>query len=171
MENMPWVFCGRRERHHAHGVTCPGTGTCGNRDTHDEHLVLEGSLAPFWCAGSRIRLYREKHVTTDGRKLLDTVWADEPLPLMTTDETVDDRVGHFGTMIVGMVTAIRRESATGWVTGLIRTEGFNPTGLCAEADFDQIGEPEIVNDVQVITGARLRAVTLGHKPCWDEMVP
>lgn len=49
MENMPWVYCGRTERHPAHGPTCPGSGLCAVTDDHPQHLVLEGSLAPFWC--------------------------------------------------------------------------------------------------------------------------
>lgn len=49
MENMPWVFCGAQERHHRHGTVCPGTGLCARTEDHKQHLVLEGSLAPFWC--------------------------------------------------------------------------------------------------------------------------
>jgi hypothetical protein len=165
MENQPWVFCDRMETHTAHGPTCPGTGNCGSRDTHEPHLVLTGSLAPFWCFGMRIRLYREKHVTTDRRQLLDTTWADEPLPVLVSN----DQTGHDGAMIVGTLTAIRRDVETGWVTGLVETGRLNPTGLHAEADFDSIGDPEEVGDVLVMVGARLRAVTLGDRPTWHEM--
>jgi len=167
-----WVFCGRREPHPAHGVVCPGTGKCGDWQVHDEHLVLTGSLAPFWCAGSRIRLYRERHVTTEeggGRKLLQTTWADEPLPVLIAQ---DDAEGHDGAEVVGKIENLHRESGTGWVTGLLTLarEGkmHSPIGLAAEADFDG-GEVADVDGVMVATGARLRAVTLGRRPCWDEM--
>jgi hypothetical protein len=25
------------------------TGLCANKEDHEAHLVLEGSMAPFWC--------------------------------------------------------------------------------------------------------------------------
>jgi hypothetical protein len=164
-----WVFCGRMEKHPGHGPTCPGTGKCGDRAVHEPHLVTDGSLAPFWCFGDRIRLYREKHVTVDQRKLLDTTWADEPLPLLMSQ----DGDGHDGAELVGRVDDVRREQDTGWVTGLVTLDkGRALSGLAAEADFDQVEylDPrETPADVLVTTGARLRAVTLGQNPCWDEM--
>lgn len=48
-DGHPWVFCGRQEEHLGHGATCPGTGLCANKHDHRQHLVLSGSLAPFWC--------------------------------------------------------------------------------------------------------------------------
>ncbi len=165
-----WVFCGRNEKHPAHGPTCPGTGKCGDRAVHEPHLVTDGSLAPFWCFGMRIRLYREKHVTVDQRKLLDTTWSDEPLPVLMAD---GDRDGHDGAELVGRVDAVQRERDTGWVTGLLTMIENRPvTGLAAEADFDQVDyvDPrETPDEVLVTAGARLRAVTLGKNPCWDEM--
>jgi hypothetical protein len=168
---VPWVFCGRRERHPGHGPTCPGTGKCGDRAVHEPHLVTDGSLAPFWCFGDRVRLYREKHVSVDGRTLLDTVWADEPLPLLMVEHRDDgDQTGHFTAVLVGRVESIQRERDTGWVTGLVTLDKPQSlTGWTAEADFDHVEDFEEVNGVLVTTGARLRAVTLGHRPCWDEM--
>jgi hypothetical protein len=49
MENQPWVFCGREGQHTAHGTVCPGTGLCAQKDDHPPHLVVTGSLAPYWC--------------------------------------------------------------------------------------------------------------------------
>ena len=53
MEDQPYVFCGREEKHVAHGTTCPGTGMCNERETHEPHLRTDGSLAPYWCFGER----------------------------------------------------------------------------------------------------------------------
>lgn len=162
-EGTPWVFCDRMERHTAHGTTCPGTGRCGERSVHEPHLVVDGSLAPYWCFGHRIRLYREKHPTTDERLLRETVWADEPLPVMGG--------GVMDGAIVGTLTAVRRDSASGWVSALMEivASGVYPAGMHAEADFDQVEYETRDDGVQVTTGARLRAVTLGDRPCWDEM--
>jgi hypothetical protein len=169
MENQPEVFCGRNEKHIAHGPTCPGTGACGSRDTHEPHLVLEGSLAPYHCFGDRVRLYREKHVTVDGRKLLDTVWPEDPVPLLAVDD-IDDRIGHHGASLIGKVEGVRREPDTGWVTGLVITR-MHVSGLAAEADFvlDTFTPDPKIPDVMVATGARLAAVTIGDRPTWDEM--
>jgi hypothetical protein len=164
-----WVFCGRMEKHPGHGPTCPGTGKCGDRAVHEPHLVTDGSLAPFWCFGDRIRLYREKHVTNDQRKLLDTTLADEPLPLLMSQ----DGDGHDGAELVGRIDAMQRERDTGWVTGLVTLDKPRSlSGLSAEADFDQfelVDPRETTTDVMVSSSARLRAVTLGTNPCWDEM--
>jgi hypothetical protein len=166
-----WVYCGRNEKHPGHGPTCPGTGKCGDRAVHEPHLVTAGSLAPFWCFGMRIRLYREKHVTTDQRKLLNTTWADEPLPVLMAQDGDGD--GHDGAELVGRIDALQRERDTGWVTGLLTMIENRPvSGLAAEADFDQfelVDGREKPTDVMVSSSARLRAVTLGQNPCWDEM--
>lgn len=80
----------------------------------------------------RARLYREDHDTNDGRRLIQTTWADEPLPLLRMPPVSDPAHGHSGAQIIGKVTDIQREDE-GWIT------------------------------------ARLRAVTLGTRPCWDGM--
>lgn len=171
MSDQRWVFCGRMERHVGHGRVCPGTGKCGTNDTHEPHLVTEGSLAPYWCFGDRIRLYREKHVTIDGRKVIGSYWQDEPLPVTARLQPNDvwDRV-------VGQITEVQRDRSTGWVTGLLTmaTRAVQPSGLAAEATFDRLREdPEtegVDGDVLVIINPRFRGIMLGEKPTWDDMV-
>jgi hypothetical protein len=172
---MPWVFCGRWEHHPAHGHTCPGTGKCGHGKTHDAHLVLEGTLQPYWCFGSRIRLYREGKVTNDGRKLLNTTWRAEPLPVMMMNQTRDDQSGHDWVTVVGKLTEVRKEPSTGWVTGLLTLDKpRNVSGMAAEADFVSYEPSKIpgktdTDDVLVMTNAKLHGVTLGEHPTWDGM--
>lgn len=114
----------------------------------------------------RARLYREDHDTTDGRRLERTVWADEPLPLLILREPDPKVGGHYGSVVCGKVTDLRREDE-GWVTGELHTE--EPlTGLACEADFQGGGNHEW-QDTHISVGARLRAVTLGTRPTWDGM--
>lgn len=116
----------------------------------------------------RIRLYREGTPTIDGRLLVETTWAPEPIPLLIqTQRGVTD---HWDTKIIGTVEHIRRGLRDGWVTGVIKTPA-DPKGLFAEADFDvvEINEELSTETITVINSARLRAVTLGMRPAWKEM--
>lgn len=117
----------------------------------------------------RRRLYREGVATNDGRILENTTWSDEPLPLplMLITDPGSPGPERFPRLI-GMVTEVRREE-DGWVTGELTTQE-NLDGLACQAEFDQV---EVVNqnaDIIKVSAARLRAVTMGQHPCWDDML-
>lgn len=115
----------------------------------------------------RARLYRENHMTTDGgRRLVETGWAEEPLPLLVAPDPAGD--GHDGATLIGTVTGVRREDG-GWVTGELHTKQ-DLTGLACEADFDSVELIPATNGSSLVDmKGRLRAVTLGARPCWDGM--
>jgi hypothetical protein len=110
-----------------------------------------------------IRLYREGHDTSDGRRIVATTWTE---PVLVS-------VGSLGGQPLGVVTRIGRDPDTGWVSGLL-TIDINVTGLAAEAGFDG-GEYSIAassdgeDGVAVYAGARLRYILLGTNPTWEGM--
>lgn len=123
-----------------------------------------GELAPV---SGRYRIAREGVTTWDGRMLGhgSLEWEDEPLPLMMMPEGEKVQDGHDGSLLLGTVTAVRREEA-GWLTAVLSE--VRP-GLAPEIDCSDIQE-EHDGDVPVIRHARLRGVTLGRHPAWHGLV-
>ena len=112
-------------------------------------------------AEPEIVLYFEDVRSVDGRMLSETAWVD-PVPLMVMPESESE--GHSGAEIIGAVSGIRREGHVVWGTPSIPLESYQ--GLACEPDFDHVGDPRMVGETMVMSGARLRAVTLGHHPVW-----
>jgi hypothetical protein len=113
----------------------------------------------------RIRLYPEGRDTNDGRRVVNTTWRQTPLPVLLARESEEG--GHYASRLVGNVADIRREGQ--WVTGDVIAPGIDMTGLAPEPDFRDVNT-RMVDGVMVMVGARLVAVTLGTRPCWDDMV-
>jgi hypothetical protein len=117
----------------------------------------------------RIRIFREGYPTTDGRLLVPDVVHLPVTPIPLLRQGLSDGSSN----VIGRVSGFQRRKY-GWVYGLVDTgeDGVSVMGLAAQIDLDHI-EHELMGghlDLMVVTGGRLRAVTLGKHPAWKGML-
>jgi hypothetical protein len=119
----------------------------------------------------RIRLLKIGEYSVDGRMLVDVQVGDDPLPVMVASGNPYD-----GSVLVGMVRAVSVdiEPASGpvWMTGelTVTKAGFDPVGLAAQADLDDMAWAEGPDGRTMVQIGRLRAIHLGDRPRWEGMV-
>lgn len=119
-----------------------------------------------------VRLYREGRWTFDDRMIVESVLPTEAIPLMVAG--VDG--SHDGSLVMGEVNDVHR-GRWGWVLGSLMSwssDTVDPdfTGFYCEADFDQVVlsyKTHWLRARPTFSEARLRAVTVGCKPCWRGM--
>lgn len=113
----------------------------------------------------RHRIAFENRPTTDGRVIESgaLTWVDEPLPLLISM----GGEGHSEAHRLGTVTDISRgtDPAELWATLSHPIRGMAP-----EVDLDSADWEEGPYGLMVVKRARLRAVTLGLRPCWPGLV-
>jgi hypothetical protein len=118
----------------------------------------------------RIPLYREGFDSLDGRFIQSSTWPQGLIPLLIQQS----RNPGAAPDVIGTVTDLRRDTRTGWVSGIARTPA-NIKGFAAQANFDNVVTDDESARIagkergDVIATARLRAITLGNEPNWSGM--
>lgn len=113
----------------------------------------------------RYRIAYENRPTTDGR-VIETgalSWDDGPLPLLISM----NMEGHEGAHLLGTVTDVSRGTDP---EELWATLSHPIRGMAPEIDLDSSEIEEGPYGLMVVKRARLRAVTLGLRPCWPGLV-
>lgn len=111
----------------------------------------------------RCLLAREGVPTGDGRLIAQGALElpTEPIPLLVAL----GGQGHSGSRILGAVSEVRREEDS-TITGEV---SFPIRGMACEIDVDDM-DADHGENLLTISYGRLRAVTLGLRPCWDGLV-
>jgi hypothetical protein len=107
-------------------------------------------------------------ITSDGRVIEPGVltW-DDPIPLLISM----NGEGHFGSVILGKVTDITRSiDSSADQARILGTLSHPIRGMAPEIDLDPTEHETGPFGLMIVRAGRIRAVTLGLRPCWPGLV-